>query len=154
MQTILGANGVIGHELARRLPAYTDRVRLVSRTPQRVNGADELVKADLLDAIDRERSITAAAKAMGMSYRRAWLLVDAMNRSWRDPLVETSSSPAVRTGARLTPFGRGILHLYRSLQEQAGSLAALDEWDELSAALLPEPCRARKVRDRPARQSE
>jgi molybdate transport system regulatory protein len=46
-------------------------------------------KADLLDAILREGSISAAGRAMGMSYRRAWLLVDVMNRCWTQPLVET-----------------------------------------------------------------
>lgn len=108
-------------------------------------------KADLLAAIDCERSITAAAKAMGMSYRRGWLLVDAMNRCWREPLVETSASAAVRSGARLTPFGRGILQLYRNLQARADSLSASDEWEELSAALLAAPRPSRRERDRPAR---
>ncbi|MFY8195818.1 MAG: winged helix-turn-helix domain-containing protein, partial [Novosphingobium sp.] len=46
-------------------------------------------KADLLEAIAREGSISAAARAMDMSYRRAWLLVDTMNRCWQEPLVET-----------------------------------------------------------------
>jgi nucleoside-diphosphate-sugar epimerase len=49
MQTILGANGVIGRELARHLPQFTDRVRQVSRSPKRVNPSDELFSADLLD---------------------------------------------------------------------------------------------------------
>lgn len=47
-------------------------------------------KADLLDAIAREGSISAAARAMDMSYRRAWLLVDTMNRCWREPLDRKS----------------------------------------------------------------
>ena len=47
-------------------------------------------KADLLDAIARHGSISAAARALGMSYRRAWLLVDTMNRCWDSPLVETA----------------------------------------------------------------
>lgn len=50
MQTILGANGVIARELARRLPEYTDRIRQVSRSPKPVNETDELFRADLLDA--------------------------------------------------------------------------------------------------------
>ena len=78
MQTILGANGVIGRELARRLPAYTDRVRLVSRTPQRVNATDELVSADLLDA-----SATAdAVKGSAVAYLVAGLKYDT--RVWQD----------------------------------------------------------------------
>jgi len=96
-------------------------------------------KADLLDAIDGEGSISAAARVLGMSYRRAWLLVDAMNRCWQGRLVETSSSAAVKSGARLTPFGRGILQLYRALQQRAGLAADGRAWDELNAALLCEP---------------
>lgn len=79
-------------------------------------------KADLLDAIVAEGSISGAARALGMSYRRAWLLVDAMNRCWCELLVETAPGRAVRGGARLTPLGEEVLRLYRSLQEQAGQL--------------------------------
>jgi nucleoside-diphosphate-sugar epimerase len=50
MQTILGAGGIIGKELAKSLPNYTDRIRLVSRNPKKVNLTDDLVSADLLDA--------------------------------------------------------------------------------------------------------
>ena len=96
-------------------------------------------KADLLDAIVAEGSISGAARKLGMSYRRAWLLVDAMNRCWKDPLVETMPGGAVRGGARLTPYGRGILVLYRSLQGQAGALGHCREWGELEAAVLERP---------------
>lgn len=50
MQTILGAGGIIGKELAKSLPEYTDRIRLVSRNPQKINPGDETLSADLLDA--------------------------------------------------------------------------------------------------------
>ena len=50
MQTILGAGGIIGIELAKSLPKYTDRIRLVSRNPRKVNPSDEMVSADLMDA--------------------------------------------------------------------------------------------------------
>ena len=50
MQTILGANGVIGRALSRELPSYTERIRQVSRTPKRVHPTDDLLSADLLDA--------------------------------------------------------------------------------------------------------
>jgi nucleoside-diphosphate-sugar epimerase len=50
MQTILGAGGIIGKELAKSLPKYTDRIRLVSRNPKKVNPSDEIISADLLDA--------------------------------------------------------------------------------------------------------
>ena len=90
-------------------------------------------KADLLDAIDREGSISAAGRALGMSYRRAWLLVDAMNRCWKERLVDTSSGGGRLRGARLTPLGREVLRGYRALEEhltaeampQAATLTAL-----------------------------
>lgn len=96
-------------------------------------------KADLLDAIASEGSISAAARQLDMSYRRAWLLVDAMNRCWKEPLVETAPGGSARGGARLTPYGRGILQLYRTLQEESGSLRRSSAWTELESALLEEP---------------
>jgi len=74
-------------------------------------------KADLLEAIDRTGSISAGARELGMSYRRAWLLVDTMNRSFLRPPVATSRWR--REGAWLTPEGRTILELYRGLQARS-----------------------------------
>lgn len=76
-------------------------------------------KADLLDAIDAAGSISAAARSMGMSYRRAWLLVETMNQCFRMPMVETR--PGSRSGARLSAEARAILTAYR-----AAELAAHD----------------------------
>src|SRR6478736_454193 len=59
-------------------------------------------KADLLEAIAREGSISGAGRAMGMSYRRAWLLVDVMNRCFVKPLVETHPGGGKQAGAKLT----------------------------------------------------
>lgn len=73
-------------------------------------------KADLLDAIERTGSISAAARDMGLSYRRAWLLVDTMNRCFRLPLVETGRGGNERGGAIVTPFGDGVRARYRTLQ--------------------------------------
>lgn len=97
-------------------------------------------KADLLDAIDRTGSISGAAKALGMSYRRAWLLVDAMNRCWREPLVMTAPGGTARGGgARVTPFGASICESYRALQRRAGLADESAAWSDLSAALLGAP---------------
>ncbi len=71
MQTILGANGVIGRELSRHLPQYTDHIRQVSRSPRRVNGTDELFAADLLDAKATADAVAGSAVAYlvaGLSY--------------------------------------------------------------------------------------
>jgi molybdate transport system regulatory protein len=96
-------------------------------------------KADLLEAIAASGSISAAGRAMGMSYRRAWLLVDAMNRCWAEPLVETMPSGAARSGARLTLAGEHVLRYYRQLQVDAKSIENGKEWQALQTALLPVP---------------
>ncbi len=69
-------------------------------------------KADLLAAIEETGSISAAARRMRMSYRRAWLLVHTMNECFASPLVEAEKGGASRGGARLTAAGREILSLY------------------------------------------
>lgn len=76
-------------------------------------------KADLLDAIEREGSISAAARSMGMSYRRAWMLVDAMNRSFAEPLVETHPGGGREAGAKVTETGHRLRAAYRELVGQA-----------------------------------
>ncbi|MDX1575515.1 MAG: LysR family transcriptional regulator [Kiloniellales bacterium] len=82
-------------------------------------------KADLLDAIVAGGSISAAAKRMGMSYRRAWLLVDTMNSCFRGPLVASARGGAGGGGARLTPLGQEVLARYRDMEAKA--LDSLDE---------------------------
>ena len=76
MQTVLGANGVIGRELSRRLPEYSDRIRQVSRSPQRVNATDELFSADLLDpraTADAVAGSTVVYLVAGLKYdHRVW----------------------------------------------------------------------------------
>lgn len=80
-------------------------------------------KADLLAAIMREGSIAAAGRAMGMSYRRAWLLVDEMNRSFASPLVAALPGGGAGRGARLTPLGEAVLADYRALEADLAPLA-------------------------------
>lgn len=80
-------------------------------------------KADLLEAIRATGSISAAARSMGMSYSRAWHLVDTMNRCFREPLVATAMGGARRGGATLTPLGAEALAHYRALAEAAQAAA-------------------------------
>ncbi len=96
-------------------------------------------KADLLEAIAREGSISGAGRALGMSYRRAWLLVDAMNRCWTEPLVATSTGAPTGAGARLTPFGEDVLAGYRQLQHSAEQACAVAPGSRLIAGLRAEP---------------
>ena len=96
-------------------------------------------KADLLEAIAREGSISAAGRAMGMSYRRTWLLVDAMNRCWDQPLVDTAAGGTRGGGARLSGLGKSLLAQYRALQGAAQQAEGSDAWAALQAALRPAP---------------
>jgi molybdate transport system regulatory protein len=88
-------------------------------------------KIGLLELIERHGSIAAAGRAMAMSYRRAWILVDELNRSFSAPLVATQHGGTGGGGAALTPQGANVLALYRALvtrleAEGAGDLAALE----------------------------
>ena len=90
---------------------------------------------ELLEAIRTERSILSAARRLGMSYRRAWLLVDEIGRSFRQKVVETH--PGRRGhGTDLTPFGERLIALYREV-ERSSTAASRAAVDELRAALAP-----------------
>ena len=73
-------------------------------------------KADLLERLAETGSIAAAGRAMGMSYKRAWLLVESMNGCFQQPLVEARRGGAGRGGAVLTETGREVLALYRRME--------------------------------------
>ncbi|BCM25920.1 winged helix-turn-helix domain-containing protein [Methyloradius palustris] len=83
-------------------------------------------KADLLEAIHSTGSISAAAKSMRMSYRRAWELVDAMNQCFKEPLVSTSSGGSHGGGAQVTDFGFHILNCYRTIEAKTQAAAAAE----------------------------
>jgi len=83
-------------------------------------------KADLLDAIARTGSISTAAREMGMSYRRAWLLVEAMNATFRRPLVETLTGGEGGGGARITALGEAVLRRYRVMEARAARAVKSD----------------------------
>ena len=96
------------------------------RAQLRIMLAEEIAfgpgKADLLDAISDTGSISAAGKKLGMSYRRAWLLVDAMNRCFLEPLVETAKGGSRGGGAQVTELGRLVLMSYRELQTEVAAI--------------------------------
>ena len=86
---------------------------------QVLSGGDPAIgpgKAMVMEAIASNGSISAAGRALGMSYRRIWLLVDALNRSWVQPVVATRVGGGSRSGATLTPFGRSLLTAYRAVE--------------------------------------
>jgi molybdate transport system regulatory protein len=81
-------------------------------------------KADLLERIDQTGSIAAAGRAMSMSYKRAWSLVDEMNAAFREPLVSSTRGGAKGGGARLTETGKAVLSHYRKLEDIAAEAGA------------------------------
>jgi molybdate transport system regulatory protein len=95
-------------------------------------------RADLLEQIEATGSITAAGKAMGMSYKRAWGLVQALNDGFGFALVEASRGGSGQGGALLTNKGRVVLGHYRAMQERtraaiADDVAALRHLIDISA---------------------
>jgi len=74
--------------------------------------------ADLLDQIDACGSLSEAARRLRFSYRRAWMLLDSMNKRWPRPLVITATGGKRGGGAKLTETGRHVLRAYRDLQLQ------------------------------------
>jgi molybdate transport system regulatory protein len=80
-------------------------------------------RAELLGHIDRHHSISAAAKLMGMSYRRAWSLVRAINAAAGEPIVAAAKGGAGGGGADLTPAGRDALAAYQKLVARLAAAA-------------------------------
>ena len=83
-------------------------------------------KVDLLEAIDATGSLTAAARALGMSYRRAWLLLDDLNRSLPEGAVESAVGGLNGGGSVLTASGRELVELYRRIETTAARETAPD----------------------------
>lgn len=80
-------------------------------------------KMELLAAIGAAGSISGAARTMGMSYRRAWLLVETMNSCFQTPLVETSTGGRAGGGAQLTAEGVKVLEGYQAMQREVEQVA-------------------------------
>ena len=93
-------------------------------------------KVALLEAVRRNGSIAAAGRDFGMSYRRAWLLVDEMNRMFHEPVVETRGGGRNGGGAVLTDMGEMVIALYRRAEKKILKSAAT-EIQALENALAP-----------------
>jgi molybdate transport system regulatory protein len=90
-------------------------------------------KIRLLEAVRDHGSISAAGRSMGMSYRRAWLLVDALNALFDEPVIATKHGGQGGGGAELTPFGCRVVEQYHAIEAKAHAAAA-DELASLAAA--------------------
>ena len=101
-------------------------------------------KAELIERIGATGSISAAARAMGMSYRRAWQLVEALNQSFDQPVVLTAVGGKRGGGAVVTDFGRYLVKTYHGMEAKASAAIASD-LEEFSSHLR-KPAARRKSR--------
>lgn len=81
-------------------------------------------KIELLELLDRQGSISGAARAMRISYRKAWLLLDSLNSGFGEPVFETATGGRRGGGARLTALGRKLIDRYRKLESAVERLGA------------------------------
>jgi molybdate transport system regulatory protein len=87
-------------------------------------------KVELLEAISEHGSLTSAAKALGISYRRAWMMLDELSRALKRPAVETASGGVHGGGTALTPLGEELVQRYRRIEKVAAKACA-DDLDAL-----------------------
>ena len=83
-------------------------------------------KAELVERIGQTGSISAAARAMGMSYRRAWQLVEGLNKSFDEPVVSTATGGSRGGGATVTSFGQRLVAQFRAMEGKASAAIAAD----------------------------
>ena len=104
-------------------------------------GSDRVLgpgKIRLLEAFRKTGSISQAGRSLGMSYRRAWLLVDDLNSCFREPVVATQPGGARGGGAALTGFGRDLIANYRAIETRA-TAAAKRQLHDLEISLRNRP---------------
>jgi len=104
-------------------------------------------KIKLMEMIDKHGSISEAGRQLGMSYRRAWLLVDSLNRCFRTPVVASQHGGQQGGGASLTKFGHTVVHHYRAV-ESAAVKAGAAHIRALSAAVAEQTTAAGVVKPR------
>ncbi|MDB5789281.1 MAG: ModE family transcriptional regulator [Caballeronia mineralivorans] len=119
--------------LSRMAKSVKDPATSLSRQPEvrfrmRIRQADAVAigpgKIDLLEAVRQQGSISAAARSLGMSYRRAWLLIDELNRTLKAPATSSETGGSAGGGCVLTPVGEKIVRLYREIEAEAARTCA------------------------------
>ena len=108
--------------MVAEFPALTLRILLSPDT------AVGLGKANLLEYVGAKESgsIAAASRQMGMSYKRAWYLIDTMNAYFREPVVTATKGGKSGGGAHLTPNGRAVLDAYRRMEAEVARVTGPD----------------------------
>ncbi|MFY9137860.1 winged helix-turn-helix domain-containing protein [Zwartia sp.] len=103
--------------------------KVVAQFRLRIKYSEEIAigpgKIAILEAIAETGSISAAGRKLGMSYRRAWLLVDQMNQYFKDPVVHAATGGAQGGGTALTATGTEVIRLYRTIEQQSQTHSAL-----------------------------
>jgi molybdate transport system regulatory protein len=107
---------------ARRAASARFRLRVISGETISVGPG----KISLLEAIRQTHSITSAAKSIGMSYRRAWMLIDELNASLKKPAVRSAKGGERGGGSELTDVGEALVDLYRRIEERAAKACATE----------------------------
>jgi molybdate transport system regulatory protein len=108
----------------RMSPTARPEVRFRMRIQQAGTIALGPGKVSLLEAVKEHGSISAAARSLNMSYRRAWLLMDELNRSLKSPATVSEHGGQSGGGSVLTPVGEEIIRLYRDIEAQAYAACA------------------------------
>lgn len=94
--------------------------------------------AALLESVREVGSISAAARAIGIPYKRAWMLLDSLNRAFKEPWSRPPRAAHAAAGATLTPFGADVLERYRRMLA-ATEAATVDDLALLTRAVLTKP---------------
>ncbi|MDR5799511.1 LysR family transcriptional regulator [Caballeronia sp. LP006] len=109
-------------------PAATAQEAVEVRFRMRIRKGEAIAlgpgKVVLLEAVREHGSISAAARSLGMSYRRAWLLIDELNRSLKSPATVSEQGGQSGGGCVLTPVGERIVQLYRDIETEAHAACA------------------------------
>ena len=103
-------------------------------------------KADLLEAIDREGSVPAGARALGMSYRKAWMLIERMNGAFVGPLVLTARNGGPAKGATVTELGREVAAGFRAMEAAVRAAAEASPHRQALVGRLAKPSTALRKR--------
>jgi len=112
----------MGRGLKAGGPRITIRLDLAENKDEPRLGRVGPGKVALLEQVAETGSISAAARAQGLSYRRAWRMIDEMNRLFREPLVEAEAGGAKGGNARVTPTGNALLAAYRTIETESQAL--------------------------------
>jgi len=101
-------------------------------------------KVHLLELVAQTGSISAAAREMDMSYRRAWLLIDEMNHMFKEPVIAAMTGGAHGGGAQLTELGETVIATYRAIEADSAQILAKRLGKVLGHVTMAQPSGGRR----------